>query len=131
LVGRGVFGGARVLERNKAGDVGVTASVYEWQYAEEVTIGGGGGTRVGMLARTAGLRQIKGVGIIADSRRGARDEGRAADMGKDSQEGGAGKDGGSGGARVMKLPGWAAQYSSSSCHASWSSWHSASEELRG
>jgi hypothetical protein len=87
LVGRGVFGGARVLERNKAGDVGVTASVYEWQYAEEVTIGGGGGTRVGMLARTAGLRQIKGVGIIADSRRGARDEGRAADMGRTRRRG--------------------------------------------
>jgi hypothetical protein len=47
-------------------------------------------------------------GITADSRRSARDEDRAADMGNDSQEGEAGKDGGSGGARVMKLPAWAA-----------------------
>jgi hypothetical protein len=122
-VGRGVFGGARVLEtRDKAGDAGVTASVYEWQYAE-VTIGGGGGAPVGVLARTAGvrLRQTHALfveaveaevetegGIIADSRCSARDEGRAADMGDDSQEGEAGKDGGSGGARVMKLPACAA-----------------------
>ncbi|KAJ7306183.1 hypothetical protein DFH08DRAFT_1054705 [Mycena albidolilacea] len=96
-VGSGVFGGARVLERDRAGDAGMTASVYEWQYAEEVTIGGGGGARVGMLARTAGLRRTEGVGIIADSRRSARSEGRGADMGNDSQEGGARKNGGSGG----------------------------------
>jgi hypothetical protein len=88
----------------------VTASVYEWQYAEEVTIGGGGGARVGMgmLALTAEVRRTEAVGIMADSRRSARDEGRAADMGSDSHEGEAGKDGGSGGARVMKLPAWAA-----------------------
>jgi hypothetical protein len=78
---------------------------------------------MGMLARTAGvrLRQTDALfveaveaevetegGIMADSRRSARDEGRAADMGNDSQEGEAGKDGGSGGARVMKLPACAA-----------------------
>jgi hypothetical protein len=84
-----------------------------------VTIGGGGGVRVGMgmLARTAGVRRTEALlveaietegGIIADSRRSARDEGSAADMGNDSQEGEAGKDGGSGGARVMKLPACAA-----------------------
>ncbi|KAJ7840939.1 hypothetical protein B0H14DRAFT_3140375 [Mycena olivaceomarginata] len=128
-VGRGVLGGARVLEgdgrKSEAGErydaqaeAGVTASVYEWEYAEEVTIGGGGGgggARVGMLAWTAGLRRTEGVGIIADSRRSVRGEGRAADMGNDSQKGEAGKDGGSGGARVMKLP----------------AWHSYEEELKG
>jgi hypothetical protein len=59
---------------------------------------------MGMLAQTAGLRRTEAVVIIADSRRSAPDEGRAADMGSDSQEGEAGKDGSSGGARVMKLP---------------------------
>jgi hypothetical protein len=90
--------------------LGPTASEYECEWECEVTIGGGGGARVGMgmLARTAGLRRTEAVGITADSRRSARDEGRAAHMGNDSQEGEAGKDGGSGGARVMKLPACAA-----------------------
>ncbi|KAJ7833727.1 hypothetical protein B0H14DRAFT_2591329 [Mycena olivaceomarginata] len=77
-VGRGVFGGARVLERDKAGD-GREAEAE----AEAIETEGG---------------------IIADSRRSARDEARAADMGNGSQEGEAGKNGGSGGGRVMKLP---------------------------
>jgi hypothetical protein len=98
-VRRGVFGGARVRERDKTGDAGVTASVYEWQYAE-VRIGGGGGARVEMLARTAGLRRTEAVGIIADSQRARRGQRLAG--------GEAGKEGGSGGARVMKLPACAA-----------------------
>ncbi|KAJ7694933.1 hypothetical protein B0H14DRAFT_2650810 [Mycena olivaceomarginata] len=141
-VGRSVFGGARVLERDKTGAGArrrrrrVRASEYEWEWECELTIGSGGGARVGMgmLARTAGVRRTEALlveaietegGIIADSRRSARDEGRAADMGNDSREGEAGKDGGSGGAKVMKLPAsppwasWAARSTRCSPSATW------------